>query len=117
MVGLAIRITPHVSNVQHIQANPEYAYSRDMTVKAGRRIPSLFTELDPAYDRSRVCIKIPATFEGLQACKELEQSGIKTLATTLFCIEQAILAAEVGCHYVAPYLHELKRMTVPGYVR
>ena len=34
--------------------------------------------------------------------------GIKTLATTLFTFEQAVLAAEAGCEYIAPFLHELK---------
>lgn len=34
--------------------------------------------------------------------------GINTLATTLFTMEQAILAAEAGCVYIAPFVHELK---------
>ena len=68
----------------------------------------LFKSLDPAFHTSRVCIKIPSTWEGLQACKILEASGITTLATTLFNIEQAALAGEVGCHYIAPYVNELK---------
>ncbi|TGO86921.1 hypothetical protein BPOR_0266g00040 [Botrytis porri] len=51
---------------------------------------------------------IPSTWEGLQACKVLEREGIRTLATTLFSIEQAALAGEVQCTYVAPYVNELK---------
>lgn len=111
---LAIPMLPHISSVIHIQANPEYAYSKEQTVKAGLRILSIFSHVDKKVDRDRVCIKIPSTWEGLQACKELESQCVKTLATTLFCLEQAILAAEADCHYVAPYLHELKHMTVPG---
>jgi hypothetical protein len=57
---------------------------------------------------NRLCIKIPSTWEGLQACRILQAAGITTLATTLFAIEQAALAGEVGCHYVAPYVNELK---------
>jgi transaldolase len=34
--------------------------------------------------------------------------GIETLATTLFTIEQAILAAEVGCSSISPFVHELR---------
>ena len=49
-----------------------------------------------------------STWEGLQACHELKKLGIKTLATTLFTLEQAILAAEAGCTYIAPFVHELK---------
>jgi transaldolase len=42
------------------------------------------------------------------ACSALEESGIRTLATTVFSMAQAVLAAEVGCTYVAPYVNELK---------
>ena len=71
-------------------------------------IVALAKRLDSGFDTSRVCIKIPSTWEGLQACRQLEAMGIRTLATTLFSIEQAALAGEVGCQYIAPYVNELK---------
>lgn len=46
--------------------------------------------------------------EGLQACRVLEAQGIRTLATTMFCMEQASLAADAGCTYIAPYVNELR---------
>jgi len=64
--------------------------------------------LDPTFDSRRLCIKVPATYEGLEACRVLEAEGIATLATTLFTMAQAALAGEVGCHYIAPYLNELR---------
>lgn len=57
---------------------------------------------------SRLCVKVPSTWEGLQACKKLRALGISTLATTLFTMEQAILAAEAGCVFVSPFVHELR---------
>lgn len=50
------------------------------------------------------------------ACRTLEQAGIHTLATTLFTLTQAVLAAEVGCTYVAPYVNQLKVHFEPGYI-
>lgn len=44
----------------------------------------------------------------MMACRTLELAGVRTLATTLFSMPQAVLAAEVGCTYVAPYVNELK---------
>ena len=55
-----------------------------------------------------MCLKIPSTWEGLQACRILEALGIRTLATTLFTLEQAALAGDAGCCYVAPYVNELQ---------
>ena len=57
---------------------------------------------------SRLYIKVVSTWEGLQACRELSLLGIRTLATTLFTMEQAVLAGEAGCAYIAPFVHELK---------
>lgn len=71
-------------------------------------IVAIFKDLDPKYDSKRVCIKIPATWEGMQACRELEKQGIATLATTMFCLEQAALASHAGCTYIAPYINELR---------
>ena len=64
--------------------------------------------MEPSFDLSRLCIKVPSTWEGLQACRKLNTLGVKTLATTVFTIEQAILAAEVGCIYISPFVHELR---------
>lgn len=71
-------------------------------------IVNIFKALAPEFDTKRVCIKIPATWEGLQACRALEVEGIATLATTMFCMEQATLAADAQCTYIAPYVNELK---------
>lgn len=64
--------------------------------------------LDPTFDTSRIVMKVPATWEGLQGCRELATVGIKTLATTLFTMAQAVLAGEVGCASISPFVHDLK---------
>lgn len=64
---------------------------------------------------SRIIIKVPSTWEGMQACRKLKSLGIKTLATTLFSLEQAVLAAEAGCIYISPFLNELKATFDPSY--
>lgn len=115
MVQLSLQIAPHISGIVHTQTNPRYAYDTLATVSNALRITSLYSSLSPDFDLSRVCVKIPSTFEGLQACRTLSARGIKTLATTLFTIEQAVLAADAGCHYIAPYLNALKSQTDSSY--
>jgi len=120
MIKLALRIVPYLTGYSHIQTNPKYSYDVERTVQNARRIIHLFTLLAPSsYDaRKRVCIKIPATWEGMQACRTLESAphDIATLATTMFCKEQAMLAAHVGCTYIAPYINELRVHFDPGFV-
>lgn len=57
---------------------------------------------------ARLCIGIPATYEGPQACKVLENRGIRTMATGVFTLEQAWMAGEVGCAYIAPHIDDLR---------
>ncbi|KAF5618567.1 transaldolase [Fusarium sp. NRRL 52700] len=102
--------------VVQILTNPKLSYSTDGTISDAYRIVDIFKHLAPDFDEKRVCIKIPATWEGLQACRTLEMKGIATLATTMFCMEQAALAAEAQCTYIAPYVNELKVHFEAGYV-
>ncbi|KAL8738687.1 MAG: hypothetical protein Q9181_000571 [Wetmoreana brouardii] len=64
---------------------------------------------------ARMIVKVPSTWEGLQACRELKGLGVKTLGTTVFTLEQAVLAAEAGCIYVSPFLNELRAGIDPTY--
>lgn len=108
MILLALEIVPHLSGFSHLQTNPVHSFNKAATVANAIRLVELMGKIGVDYDNKRVCVKIPSTWEGLQACHELEARGIRTLATTLFTIEQAQLAAEVGCRYVAPYVNELR---------
>ncbi|ERF73134.1 hypothetical protein EPUS_09152 [Endocarpon pusillum Z07020] len=108
MISLSLTIAPLIPGNIHVMANPSLSYSTPKVIQNGQRIASLCQRLDPSFDLSRLCIKVPATWEGLQACRKLKDLGIKTLATTLFTMEQAILAAEAGCISISPFVHELR---------
>ncbi|OOF90373.1 hypothetical protein ASPCADRAFT_135222 [Aspergillus carbonarius ITEM 5010] len=109
MLSLSVKIAPHITGYIHLQTNPYYSYSTEKTIHNALRLVKLLTHyITPSDYQSRICIKIPSTWEGLKACEYLEKAGVRTLATILFTIPQAILAAEVGCTYIAPYVNQLK---------
>ena len=54
-----------------------------------------------------IVIKLPLTFEGLKACKELSVKGIKTNVTLCFSVTQALMAAKSGATYVSPFIGRL----------
>ncbi|KAJ6786809.1 hypothetical protein PWT90_03860 [Aphanocladium album] len=116
MIKLQLSFLPLTTGYVHVQTNPKLSFSTTKTVKNAQRIHSVFKALTSELDAQRLCIKIPATWEGLQACRSLEAQGIKTLATTMFCIEQAALAAEANCTYIAPYVNELRVHFDKGFV-
>ncbi|KAA8569274.1 hypothetical protein EYC84_000935 [Monilinia fructicola] len=116
MVKLQLAIASVVTGFVHVQTNPYHSYDAKKMVEDAGRIISIFSHLDPGFDIKRICLKIPSTWEGIEACKTLEANGVTTLATTLFTIEQAALAGEVGCTYVAPYVNELKVHFEAGFI-
>jgi transaldolase len=61
-----------------------------------------------------IVIKIPLTLEGLKAITELTSLGIKTNATVIFSLNQAILAANAGATFVSPFLGRLEDMGENG---
>lgn len=50
-----------------------------------------------------VVIKLPLTPDGLGACRQLTDRGVKTNVTLCFSAPQAILAARAGATYVSPF--------------
>lgn len=114
---LSLQMTPHLAGNVHVQVNPFNSYSADKMNKDVLSLRNVASELDPDFNLDRLSFKIPSTWEGLQACKRLKSNGVKVLATMLFNAEQAALAADVGCDYIAPYINELKVHFEPGSVQ
>lgn len=61
-----------------------------------------------------IVIKIPMTFEGLKAVKQLSKKGIKTNVTLIFSPAQALLAARAGAAYVSPFIGRLNDISSDG---
>ena len=55
----------------------------------------------------QITIKVPMTWEGLKACKELSKDGHKVNVTLCFSPAQALLAAKAGATYVSPFIGRL----------
>ena len=49
-------------------------------------------------------VKVPCSVDGLRACKELSDDGIKVNVTLIFSQAQAILSAKAGAAYVSPFV-------------
>ncbi|KAI0195425.1 transaldolase [Astrocystis sublimbata] len=107
-VKLAHRIAPYLTGFSHLQTNPKYSFDTKKTIANARRFVTISKELDPDFDVKKLCIKIPATWEGCQACETLEAQGLATLGTAVGSLQQALLASRVGCTYIAPYINELR---------
>ena len=61
-----------------------------------------------------VTVKLPITWNGLEACNTLSQKGISVNMTLCFSASQALLAAKAGAEYVSPFIGRLDDLNLDG---
>jgi transaldolase len=54
-----------------------------------------------------ITIKVPLTWDGLAACKQLTDSGHTVNVTLCFSPTQALMAAKAGATYISPFIGRL----------
>lgn len=59
-------------------------------------------------------VKIPVTLEGIKAMKILSKEGINITATAIYTPMQALLAANAGAKWTAPYVNRLDMIGADG---
>jgi transaldolase len=64
----------------------------------------------------RVVIKLPATLEAIRVAATLIGDGIRCALTAVYSPAQTLLAHEVGCVWVIPYVDRAARQSVGGLV-
>ncbi|MCF7810929.1 hypothetical protein K9N50_08060 [bacterium] len=59
-----------------------------------------------------IVIKVPMTREGLKACVELADQGIKVNMTLIFSASQALMCAKAGAAFVSPFIGRLDDISI-----
>ena len=84
------------------EVDARLSFNKEATMKAAQELIALFNEA--GINNDRVLIKIAATWEGIEAAKELEQQGIHCNLTLLFGFAQAISCADAGVTLISPFV-------------
>ncbi|KAA9010299.1 fructose-6-phosphate aldolase [Histidinibacterium aquaticum] len=61
-----------------------------------------------------IAIKVPLTWEGLKACKQLTDEGNMVNVTLCFSANQALLAAKAGATFISPFIGRLDDLNLDG---
>ena len=72
----------------------------------------LATEYDGMMAQARIfthigkhiAVKVPLTWDGLRACRELSAEGVMVNVTLCFSPVQAMLAAKAGASFISPFI-------------
>lgn len=61
-----------------------------------------------------IAIKVPLTWDGLKACKQLTDEGHMVNVTLCFSAAQALLAAKAGATFISPFIGRLDDIGING---
>lgn len=96
------KILEYIPGDVSTEVDARLSFDVDAQIETGRQIIKLYD--DVGIGKERVLIKLATTWEGVQACKVLEQEGIKTNMTLLFSLAQAVAAADAGAYLISPFV-------------
>ena len=84
------------------EVDARLSFDAQATVLRGKRLISLYQAEGISQDR--VLVKVTATWEGIQAAAQLEQSGIRTNLTLLFSLCQAVACGQARVQLISPFV-------------
>jgi transaldolase len=98
--GLEIlKIVPHRVSTE---TSAELSFDTDALIAEGRFFIETYKK--HGIGKERVLVKLASTWEGIQAAKVLQKEGINCNMTLLFCLAQAVAAAEAGAKLISPFV-------------
>ncbi|MFG6416486.1 transaldolase [Roseateles sp. DC23W] len=102
LVAFGVEILNVVPGRVSTEIDPRLSHDTAASVTTARRIIQLYAAA--GVPRERVLIKLASTWAGIQAARELEQQGIRTNLTLLFCLAQAKACADAGVQLISPFV-------------
>jgi transaldolase len=100
LVNVAAIFAQQVEGRVSTEVDPRTAFDTDAVVERGRNLVALFQELGVPKDK--FLLRIPATWEGIQAAKVLEAEGAATHIIMVYSFVQAAAAAQAGVSVLSP---------------
>ena len=101
-MNFGIEITKIVPGYVSTEVDARLSFDTTATIQKARTLIDLYKE--KGINKSRILIKIAATWEGIMAAKVLEAEGITCNLTLIFSLAQAIACAEAGVTLISPFV-------------
>ncbi|EJQ5249126.1 transaldolase [Salmonella enterica] len=101
-VLIGVEMLRHIPGRVSTEIDARFSWDRGMCVAKARKLIRMYQE--EGVDKSRVLIKMAATWQGIKAAEELEREGINCNLTLLFSFAQARACAEAGVYLISPFV-------------
>ena len=102
LVRFGCEILSHIPGRVSTEVDARLSFDTSATITRAERIIELYQAQGVHIDR--VLIKIAATWEGIEAARQLEQRGIHTNLTLLFSFAQAVACGQAGVQLISPFV-------------
>ncbi len=102
LVHFGLEILKIVPGRVSTEVDARLSFNVTGSVEKAKELIRLYEENGIA--RERVLIKLASTWEGVEAARHLQKEGINCNMTLMFCLAQAIAAAEAGARLVSPFV-------------
>ncbi|DBA67125.1 TPA: hypothetical protein ACH3X2_001449 [Trebouxia sp. C0005] len=99
------------------EVDPRAAYDTDKMLSRAHNLIENYKENGISSDR--ILIRLPATWQGIQAAKQLEQEGVAAHVTLIYSFVQAQAAAQAGVSVIQPNVGRIMDWYKkhPGYIK
>lgn len=101
-VSIGCEILSLIPGVVSTEVDARLSFNKEATIAKARKLIALYEA--EGIQRDRILIKVAATWEGIQAAKQLEELGIHCNLTLLFNLTQAIACAEADVTLISPFV-------------
>ena len=101
-VNFGIEILKFIPGKISTEVDARHSFDTATTVIHAHRILQFYEE--QGVNRERVLIKVAATWEGIQAVKQLQEQNINCNITLLFSQCQAVAAAQAKAYLISPFV-------------
>lgn len=101
-VKLGVEILTNIKGRVSTEVDAALSYDTAATVAKAKELLALYQAY--GVDQQRILIKIAATWEGIQAAKQLEAEGVHCNLTLLFGLHQARACADAAVTLISPFV-------------
>ncbi|MDN2660971.1 transaldolase [Neptunomonas sp. CHC150] len=102
IVAMGVAILEHVPGRVSTEVDARLSFDQTASLAKARKLVALYEQA--GVSRSRILIKLAATWEGIRAAEILEKEGIQCNLTLIFSFAQAQACAEAGVYLISPFV-------------
>lgn len=101
-VNIGSKILENISGHISTEVDARLSFNQEKIIQKAHKLINMYQ--DHGIKKSRILIKIAATWEGIKAAEELSKNAIKCNLTLIFSFAQARACAEANIHLISPFI-------------